>query len=62
MLKLKQWISFLIIAICFMIVSIINIVDKKYLSGIIWMVVSIINFISSIIKYREYNKSHKNKL
>jgi len=45
-----------------MIVSIINIVDKKYLSGIIWMVVSIINFISSIIKYREYNKSHKNKL
>jgi hypothetical protein len=45
-----------------MIVSIINIVDKKYLLGIIWMAIVIINFISINIKYREYNKSHKNKL
>ncbi|EJO5347753.1 DNA-binding protein [Clostridium botulinum] len=62
MVKLKQWMSWIIGAVCFMIVSVINIIDKKYLQGIIWIILAIVYIIISINSHKGSNKSHENIL
>lgn len=62
MMKSKSWILWLIGAICLIIAGIMRLIEKKYSSGAIFIVLGVAYIIFSITSYKGINKIRKNTL
>ncbi|MCC5425634.1 DNA-binding protein [Clostridium botulinum] len=62
MMKSKSWILWLIGAICLIIAGIMRLIEKKYSSGVIFIVLGVAYVIFSITSYKAINKTHENIL
>lgn len=62
MMKSKSWILWLIGAICLIIAGIMRLIEKKYSSGAIFIVLGVAYIIFSITSYKGINKIRKNPL
>ncbi|ACQ52510.1 DNA-binding protein [Clostridium botulinum] len=61
-MKSKSWILWLIGAICLIIAGIMRLIEKKYSSGVIFIVLGVAYVIFSITSYKAINKTHENIL
>lgn len=62
MMKSKSWILWLIGAICLIIAGIMRLVEKRYSSGAIFIVLGVAYVIFSITSYKGINKIRENTL
>ncbi|MBD5643676.1 DNA-binding protein [Clostridium botulinum] len=56
MMKSKSWILWIIGAICLVIAGIMRLIEKKYSSGVIFIVLGVAYVIFSITSYKAINK------
>lgn len=58
-MKIKTWKLWLLAAFCAVFVSIMNLIDKKYFSCILYIVLGCLNITLSITNYKNRNKANK---